>query len=95
MVRGNLHRSNTFEMARFLIIAHHPMAQNLVEPEIKQLLTNDPVERVTLYKAPVYLACSVHEGMAESTRARVLLNKVAGFEKATPTDLNCVINRAF
>ena len=95
MIKANLFRSNTYEIGRFLIIASHPMAKHLVEPEIKELLMNDPVERVTLYKAPIYLACSVHEGMEEKSRARVLLNKVANFEKAHPTDLNCIINRAF
>lgn len=37
----------------------------------------------------------MHEEMLEMARARVLLNKVATFERATPTDLNVIIQRAF
>lgn len=37
----------------------------------------------------------MHDEMLEMARARVLLNKVANFERATPNDLNVIIKRAF
>lgn len=91
---------STIEVTRLLQIAHHPMAQNgLITDETKESLVQDPMNRVKLYKAPIFLACSVitqhnsDELALESIRARSLLNKVAGFERATPTDLNIVLNQ--
>jgi len=71
------------------------MAQTLIDAESKQLLTADIANRVTLYKAPVYLACTLYDPIPETARARTLLNKVASFTRATPTDLNVVVKRAF
>ena len=48
-----------------------------------------------LYKAPIYLACSLHDNIHEVVRARTLLNKVATFDMATPTDLNVIINQTY
>jgi len=52
-----------------------------------------PAKRVTLFKAPIYLACTVHEPTSETFKARSLLHKVSGFNQATPTDLNVVLHQ--
>ena len=94
MVKTNLQNSTTYDVAKFLQISHHSMGQKLIDSESKQLLTADVANRVTLYKAPIYLACTMHEPILETARARSLLNKVASFTRATPTDLNVVIKRS-
>jgi hypothetical protein len=94
MVKTNLSNSTTHEVAKFLQIAHHLMGQQLIDNESKKLLTDDIANRVTLYKAPIYLACTLHDPIPETARARSLLNKAASFAKATPTDLNVVIKRS-
>ena len=56
------------------------------------------LNRVTYYSAPAYFISNSYqnEGTSyESVRARTLLNKVAGFQNATPQDLNVLIRRAF
>jgi hypothetical protein len=95
MVKKNLTKATTYDIAKFLQIAHHPMAQSLIDAESKLLLTADIANRVTLYKAPIYLACTLFDPIPETARARTLLNKVATFTRATPTDLNVVVKRAF
>ena len=42
---------------------------------------------------PIYLACSLNEPVVKSVQAKLLLNKVVNFERATPTDLNVIIRR--
>ena len=61
---------------------------------------DDPKNRAKLYKAPIFLACSVIRSpdtgdfILEQIKARSLLNKVASFERATPADLNVILNHA-
>ena len=93
MVKANISRYNSKEVARFISIAWHPNAKNLVEDEVKQLLQSDLVERVQIYKAPAYLIATAQEPVLETMRARTLLNKVVSFDRATPTDLNVIINQ--
>lgn len=93
-IKTNLFRTGSNEVAKFLEIAHHPMAQNLIDSELRKILEDDFVSRSRLFKAPIYLSCSLHEPTPEGVRARSLLNKVANFDFATPADLNVVIKRA-
>ena len=95
MIRNNLYRTNQHLVTRFLQISHHPMAVDIIDLETRQLLAKDPIERVHLYKAPIYLACTLNDSMAESLRARILLTKVASFDRATPSDLNVIIRKAY
>ena len=74
---------------------HHPLAIDLFAPEDRQLLIDDIEQREKLYKAPVYFVCSLVQPPIESITARTLLNKVALFDRATPTDLNVIIHRSF
>ena len=54
-----MEKLSTIEVTRLLQIAYHPMAQEgLVTNETKEALSEDPKNRVNLYKAPIYLACS-------------------------------------
>ena len=71
------------------------MASELFDIQIKSTLALDLQNRVKLYKAPIYLACSLNDNIHEVVRARTLLNKVATFDMATPTDLNVIIKHTF
>ena len=50
---------NTTDVTRLLKLAHNPLTATLINQESKAMLEEDPFKRASLYKAPVYLACTV------------------------------------